>query len=274
MNKVSNLIIFLCLFLPSLTIFSQGLEEQPSPLGPAKPRQQTELGIFVGLGPNWQTGELFASCDCPSFRDGSGLAFGLGLLFQRDITSFLQWGAVVGLSLLNSTSSYKERELLVFESETGEKFNNIPVLFRQKSQVGFSNFDLMPFLNFSLWDVSFLRLGIKASLPFYTHINHTKELLDKSVRLENGETISISIGNGDVVKLEDGFVEQVNSFLFSFTPAIGFSFNLTGNIFLGFAFTYQLPLNNYSERGKNYRWHSWFLSLELKYALVLRKWLE
>ncbi len=274
MNKVSNLIIFLCLFLPSLTIFSQGVEEQPSPLGPGKSRKQTELGIFAGLGPNWQTGELFASCDCPSFRDGSGLAFGLGLLFQKDLTSFLQWGGVVGLSLLSNTSSYKERELLAFESQTGEKFYNVPVLFRQKTQVGFSNFDLMPFLNFNLWDFSFIRVGIKASLPFYTHIIHKKELLDRSVRLENGEKIDISIGNGNVVKLEDGVVERVNSILFSFAPAIGFSFHLTGNIFFGFAFTYQLPLNSYSERGRNYRWHSWLFSLELKYALVLRRWLE
>lgn len=273
MNKVSNLIIFLCLFLPLITLFSQSLEEQPSPLGPGKSRKQTELGIFFGLGPDWQNGELFASCDCPSFKNGSGIAFSSGLLFQKDFTSFLQWGGIVGFSFVNTTSSYQERELLVFESQTGEKFYNIPVLFRQKAEISFSNFDFMPFLNLYLWEISFIRLGLKATLPFSTHIRHTKELLEKSVRLENGETISITIGNGDVANLEEGNLEQVNSVLFSFVPAVGLNLHLTGNLFLGFAFSYQLPLNNYAERGMNYKLHSWLLSLELKYAIVMRKWI-
>ncbi|MCX7908269.1 MAG: hypothetical protein N2560_01960 [Ignavibacteria bacterium] len=270
MNKISKIIIFLCLLFSPFEAFTQ-IEEQPSPLGPGRGRKQSEVGFFVGIGPNWQSGEFFASCNCPNFKDGNGLVLSTGIIYQRDFSSLLQWGVASGLSFQNATSSYKERELLTFESQSGDIFTNIPVLFRQKSIFDFSFIELMPYLVFSPFEFINFGLGLKGGIPFHTHIKHTKELLDNRIRLDNGETIELSISNPNI---EEGKIERVNSIIFYLVPSIRVYFRLTGNIFTGLSFSYHLPLNNFSERGRNFRLNHWLVSLDIRYALQLRKWLN
>lgn len=276
MCKVSKLIIlflFLSFIFLQFPLFSQ-LEEQPSPLGPGKGRKQTEIGLSLGFGPTWQNGELYASCDCPSFKDGSGFVFTPGILYEKDITSFFHYGLFLGLTFQNANASYKERELLNFKSQTGEVFVNVPVLFREKVDINFNQIYFLPFLSLVGFDLLDFKIGIRIGIPFSTSIKHTKELLEEKVRLNNGETIDVSIGNSNQVVLEDGKLEKANSVLFSFIPSIGLRFRLTGNLFSGINFSYVFPLNNYSERGNNFRLNYWLLSVDFRYALVLRKWFE
>lgn len=273
MYKISNLIIFLGLVIPFFNLLSQ-IEEQPSPLGPGKGRKQSEIGLSIGVGPNWQSGEFFATCDCPSFKDGSGFVFSPNLFYQRDITDVFQWGAMLGLTFQNTTSSYKERELLTFENQTGEKFTNVPVLFREQMDLKFNQLNFMPYITFSPFEFAFLRLGVQTGLPLVASSKHTKELLENRVRLDNGETIALTIGNGNQVVLEDGKIDNVSSLTFSLVPALGFNFSISGNVFLGITYSFYIPLNNYSERGKDFKLNYWLISLDLKYALVLRKWIN
>lgn len=273
MYKITKLIIFLGLITPFFALFSQN-EEQPSPLGPGKGRKQSEVGIMFGVGPTWQSGELFASCDCPSFKDGSGFVFSPGIFYQRDISSVFQWGAMVGFTFQTITSSYKEQELLSFQSQTGEVYNNVPVLFREQADLKFTQFNFMPFITFSPIEFAFLRFGFQAGFPFSSNIKHTKELLESKARLDNGETIVISIGNGNQKVLEDGKVDKINALFLALVPAFGFNFHLSGNAFLGFSFAFYYPLNNYTERGNGFKLNYWLVSVDFKYALTMRKWLK
>lgn len=273
MNKTSKLSIFL-IFLCFQTRLVAQVEEQPSPLGPGKGKKQTEIGVSLGIGPLWQSGEFFASCDCPSFKDGSGFVFTPGIVFKRDFSDFFLWGIFFGFTFQSATSSYQEKELVDFKSQTGEIFKNIPVLFRERADFLFNQLEFMPFVSYSLLDFAEFRLGFRAGIPFSTNVKHNKELLENRIRLDNGEVIQVTIGNSDVVTLENGKIEKVNSILLSLVPGAGFNFRLTGNFFVGLNLAYYLPLNNYSERGKDYKLNYWLVSFDLRYALVLRKWLN
>jgi len=272
MYKISKLIIFLSIIIPNILTYSQ--EETPSPLGPGKGHKQNEIGISFGLGPIWQNGEFYSSCDCPSFKDGSGIVFTPGIIFQRDITNCIQWGGLLGLSFQHIKSSYKERENLIFNGQNGEIFTDVPVLFREQIDLSFNQIELMPFLQIYPADFIYFKLGLRAGIPFSTSVKHIKELLDEQIRLDNGETVHLSIGNGKEATIEDGKVDKVNSFLLSVVPALGFNFRLTGTLFMGVTYSFYVPLNNYSERGKDFKLSYWQVAIDLRYALSLRKWIE
>ncbi|MGB9851991.1 MAG: hypothetical protein ACPLPX_03890 [Candidatus Kapaibacteriota bacterium] len=273
MYKISKLIIFLSLFIQFLSLYSQQ-EEIPSPLGPGIGKKQSEIGIAIGFGPNWQSGEFYASCNCPSFKEGAGSVFSLIFFYQRDLTSIFQWGASLNFSFITSSSAYKERELLIFTSQNGTTYVNIPVLFREQMDLNFTLLNVMPYLSFSPFDFAYLRLGVQAGFPISKKVKHTKELIENKVRLDNGETIVITIGNNEQYILEDGVLAQTKTSILSAVPALGFNFHLTGNIFMGISYALYFPLNNWVERGKDFKLNYWLLSFDLRYALTLRKWVN
>ncbi|MCX7879393.1 MAG: hypothetical protein N2517_01900 [Ignavibacteria bacterium] len=268
---MSKLIIFLCFILSSVNTYSQ-IEDIPSPLGPGKGPKQTELGITFGFGTNWQTGEFIASCECPNFRKGIGNITSFGIIFQRDLNRYFQIGGTLQTTLLNNTASYKQRELLSFTSQTGEKFSNVPVLFRQKLEINFNFLIFSPFINFAPLEFLHFRLGPAVSIPLTTKLVHSKELLQKTVRLENGELVELSLENSNQAVIENGKVPLQENFLIGLIYSIVGNFHIYQNFFGGVNLSFYHPLTNYTNRGIDYKLNSWTISLELRYALQMREW--
>lgn len=275
-GKITNLSIFLISFFAFFFVacfaYAQQ-EEAPSPLGPGLARTQREIGILVGLGPTWQSGEFFPSCNCPNFTDGGKINFFAGFLYQQDFTSSLQWGGILGYQLLSNTASFQQKELIQFISESGRDTFSAPVNFRQKAQTSFNYISLTPFVNLSLFDFAFFRLGINVAFPISSTVLHTKELLDKTVRLENGEIVKLYLPgtNSTIATIEDGKIENPTSPFISLVPSVGFLFNLGTNVFAGLTYTHGIPLSTNANRGKDFRLNYWLISIELRIALQLRK---
>ncbi len=275
-DKITNLSIFLISFSVFFVVvyfaYAQR-EEAPSPLGPGAAKTQREIGILVGLGPTWQSGEFFPSCDCPNFTDGGKINFFAGLLYQQDFTSFFQWGGILGYQLLSSTASFQQKELVPFISESGRDTFDASVNFRQQAKTSFNYISLIPFINLTPFDFAFFRLGIDVAFPISSAVLHTKELLDRTVRLENGEIVKLYLPgtNSTIATVEDGKIENATSPSISLLPSVGFLFNLGTNVFAGLSYTQGIPLTTNTNRGKNYRLSYWLISLELRIALQLRK---
>jgi len=266
---MTKLIIFFCLIIPLNFLFSQ--QESPSPLGPARGPRQTELGIVLGFGPSWQTGKLFASCDCPYFEDGYGSAIFLGAEYRKDFNDFLQWGSIFGVTFIDNTASYQQRELLTFTASNGQKFSDVPVLFRQKAQTKFSQINLIPYLAFTPFDFFYARLGLNVGLLIKSNVTHSKELLQKTVRLENGDVIELYLENSNSITIEDGELPKSQTLLLSLFSSLGFSIRFGVNIFGDFSFGYNLPFMKFTVRGENFKLNYWVVLLNLKYALQLRR---
>ncbi len=264
-----KLIIFFSLIIFSIDCFAQ-VESTPSPLGPARAPLQTELGLVFGVGPSWQTGKLFASCNCPDFEKGNGSVIFLGVDFRKDLFNPIQWGTLLGLTLIGNNASFQQRELLTFRASNNEIFKDVPVLFRQKAKLSFSQINLIPYFSIMPWDFLYFRIGLNLDFRLNSSIKHTKELLQRTVRLENGELIELSLENSDQVTIEEGTLPQTSFLLYSLYSGLGFSFRLGINIFGDVSFCYNLPFNNVSNRGDNFKLNYWILMFNIKYALKLR----
>lgn len=275
-DKITNLSIFFtsffALFVVPCFAYAQR-EETSSPLGPGLARTQREVGILVGLGPSWQSGEFFPNCNCPNFTDGGKINFFTGFLYQQDFTPFLQWGGILGYQLLSSTASFQQKELVPFISESGKDTFNAFVNFRQQAKTSFNYISLTPFVNLTPFEFAFFRLGINIAFPISAGILHMKELLDRTVRLENGEIVKLYLPgtNSTIATIEDGKIENLTSPFISLVPSVGFLFNLGVNVFAGLTYTQGIPLTTNTSRGKDFQLNYWLLMLELRVALQSRK---
>ncbi len=276
-NKITNLTIFLSSFLWTLlTVYNFVYAQQeaaPTPLGPGWGATQREIGIIVGLGPSWQSGEFFPSCDCPNFTDGGKVNFFGGFLYQQDFASFIQWGSILGYQNISSSASFQQRELVPLISESAQDTFGVLANFRQRATTSFSYLSLTPFINYSPFEFAFVRLGLSIAFPISSNVLHTKELLDKTVRLENGEIVELYLPatNSRNATIENRKIENLTTPFISLVPSIGFLFNFSTNMYAGLSYTQGIPLTTNTSRGKNFRLNYWLISFELRMALQLRK---
>lgn len=272
-NKLVKLTVFFSFILKVIPLFSQR-DVAPSPLGPGLGIQQRELGIYFGIGPSWQTGEFYASCDCPTFLGGSKLNFSLGLIYKQDLVEIFAFGGKISFWNLSNQSSYQQKEIVLLKDQTNQVYPT-PILFRQQLAMNISYFSLDPFFEFRPFVFLFLRIGGHFAFPFASSIEHTKILLQKTALLENGDVIDLSFGNGmQNVSLENGKIWTLTSPFVSLEPEVGFDFHLTGNIFGSIGYLQGIPLNITATRGNKFKMNYWQIIIEIRYAITMRRFLD
>ncbi|MGQ9818523.1 MAG: hypothetical protein ACUVQ1_01150 [Candidatus Kapaibacteriales bacterium] len=271
--KIAKLTILFSLIFKVIPLYSQG-EIASSPLGPGLGNVQRELGIHFGIGPSWQTGELFSSCDCPNFLGGSKLNYAFGLIYNQDLDGAFAFGGEISFWHLSNEASYQQIEIVLLQDQASQIFPT-PILFRQQIKMHISYFSLEPFFEFRPFDFLFLRFGGRLGFPFNSSIEHTKTLLKKTVQLDNGEIIDLSFNNGlQNVLLEKGNIESLTSPFVSLQPEIGFNFHITGNIFVSISYLQGIPLNNTLTRGKDFKMNYWQIVFDIRYAITMRRFFD
>lgn len=267
--KLTKLIVSFSLFFLIQPLFSQ-IDISPSPLGPGIGEIQRELGIFFGLGASWQTGEIFASCDCPAFSGGGKSNYSFGLIYQQDIASNFSFGAKTSLWVLSNYASYNQKEPIELTSQSGEVFL-VQILFGQRLNLDISYLTFEPFLAYRPFPFMYLRIGGRTALPLSSKILHTKGLLQKTVRLDNGEVIDLTLKSGNQsIELENGKLQSLVSPYFSLQPELGFNIHLGGNIFASIGFLQGIPLNKTATRGNNFKMYFWQILIDIRYAITMR----
>lgn len=271
--KLVKLIIFYSLTFQGISLYSQR-DIAPSPLGPGTGLIQRELGIYFGIGPSWQTGEFYASCDCPNFLGGSKLNFEFGLIYKQDLDEIFIFGGKISFWYLANQSSYQQKETVLLKDQADRVYPT-PILFRQQLKMNISYFSFDPFFEYRPFVFLFLRFGVRFAFPFASSIEHTKILLQRTALLENGDFIDLSFGNGlQDVSLENGEIETLTSPFISLQPAIGFDFPLTGNIFGSIGYLQGIPLNTTTTRGNKFKMNYWQIVIEIRYAITMRRFLD
>ena len=266
-------LLSLLILLQSSSVLSQP-RKYATPLMPEDDQTQREVGVYLGIGPNFQTGSFFTQCDCPDFEDGTGFGWKAGLLYEQDLSSDFQIGAAAGINSLGVTSSYQYTKDRAFTSTiTGTPITDtVPIQFMQKAETSFLNITFMPYGKWSVSDIFFIRFGFEAGFNISSNITHTEEIMQRTVKLPStGEIVTVSFEDGGTVSVaEDGKFPNVISPQLNLVPAIGFNLKLAKNIFLSPVFDFSYPLTNMSENGNNFSILNLRFIAELRWALQMR----
>lgn len=237
----------------------------PTPLGPAKDKEPGYIGIIVGMGQNFQTGEFYVECPDCIFENGVGTGFTIGASYDRVLLPWLKYGIAAFYDYGGIKSSFLETELIPFELQNSGLKESIPVQFRHTASVDINSLIAMPYLKIEPTNFFFFRMGLGLSYIFSNNITHDKELLQKQATLSNGATVSIRIPNHDgyIVNIQDSQINGLTNFQLYLMPAIGFKLNFSPTTYLKPYFQFHLPLSDISDFGKDYRINQWRILLEL-----------
>jgi hypothetical protein len=259
--------IFLILVLfNSLNLYSQQIS---SPIQPEQLRTQKEIGAFIGLGSNSQSGTMLVDCPECRFEGGAKFGYTLGLFYEFDLFSNFMLGASISFEDRAFQSLFGEYENVNIVRQSNKYTETVPVLFNHTADVSINTFSITPYLKYNVFKFLYLQAGFSSSFVIKKNVTHTKEAGQSTVRLSNGEVLSVSDidvnGKGEVV--EDGKIPDVSNPVFYLPLTLGFNIPLGINTTLFPAFQYDIALNDFSKRGENFKVNSWYFILGLKVAI-------
>lgn len=266
--RTLKITIILLIIAVNSHLFSQKIA---SPLEPEVKPIQREVGIILGVGPNWQTGSFVPTCTKCSFENGTKTGISIGGLYEQDVTPFLQAGLAIIYDSRGINASYREIEATTAVSPNTGDTVAANVQFRHQATSGIGFLTAMPYLKYSPFKFLFIKLGYSLSYVVSSSILHTKELLQNSVLLNDGTTATVSLTKGGTLAvIEDGPFPNINKFQMALEPIIGLNFNLSKNVFLSPGYQFTIPLTNMTSTGDNFKIYSWRIFIELRVALSMR----
>jgi|GEM_PF-1279791 len=268
-RKINTLIILFLLFLMNFfsisAIYSQVIE---SPISPYQVIiHDTEIGFFVGLGANYNSGEYYAECPECIFDDVSKLGFSLGIKGDYQLSRNLFCGVSLGYEDLSMKGTFRRIESVPLDRVDGTKIY-VPIDFRHSADFSISSISLMPNLSFRLDRFLDFRFGFFSDFVISSNFKHNKQLLTKSVILPDGEKVSVEVyqdkdGN---VTLEDQTIASLTNPMLGIYPQINFNIELSGSTDLNLGFYYKIPLTNLTSN-QSFKINSWRFFLGLSFDL-------
>ena len=262
------IISMLLIFANDSTLSAQG----STPLKPKLAPNQKEVGLVLGVGQNLLLGSF--SPDCPNclFEQGNRLGYTIGMVYDHEFTETWKWGFTALFHQLGFESAYREIEDIALEiSDT--KTETVALKFRHLAEVDMSTFAFSPYIKWAPSSWFFLRLGITPYYIFSSNLTHSKELLQKTAVLSDGQSVTVEIPGSDNGKtiLQSGEFRSINTFGVNLDPAIGLNFQMGDFFRFSPVFQYSIPLNNISSTENNFKISSWRIFAEIRLALRLRK---
>lgn len=267
-----------CLVLcATTTVIAQN---QSSPLSPEDVRPE-RVGVTIGVTGVQQSGEFNVNCDCPGFKSGGGSGIIIGGVYELESYSSIVAGVVGGYHFRSFDAiNNLQNDTSLSTADLSTSFQNIPLTSKHKSEVSLAEIFAMPYIKFFPFKkTAFLRLGANIGYIVNSTFNHTIQITQSTVQLQNGETVRLSF---DAAKLqargmklltentalvEEGAIPKLNLLQFALNPAIGAEIRVNKQFWLVPVIQYSLPLTNISSFGKDYKVSSFQFLLELHYTL-------
>lgn len=262
MNKSSVINTLIRVFLLfSINTFLAGNAHSQQIESPISPYQvivhDWEIGFFVGLGANFNTGSYAAECPECIFDDVSKFGFTAGLKTDYQLSKHFYIGASLAYEDLSVKGAFRRIESVALDRVDGTKIY-VPIEFRHSSQFDIGTLSIMPNITYRIDRFLDFRLGFFSDFAFNSNFIHSKELLTKSVILPDGEKVSVEIPQqkGNVVELENRSIPNISTPIFGIYPQINFNIELAGTTDMNIGFTYKLPLTNLTSK-QDFKINSW-----------------
>lgn len=260
-NTKFFLTILITIFLIDInSTFSQN----STPLEPDNYNKNSSYGFFVGLGQTLQSGSFKTDCQFCNFEGGTGFSFILGGLYEQKLSDEFNFGSLLFININKLTSSYQEKENLTFQTADNQT-GTFPAYIKNKADLSFTGLNLTPYIKISPVKFFFVRAGLNLQYLISNNIIHTQSLTNTKITLSDGTSGTLSLPKGE--KLQDSEITLVNKFQTSLNTSIGINFNLSKKTKLCPIFNYNLPINNISDFGSNFKLSTWYIIAELRINL-------
>ncbi len=252
--------------LSSMALYSQRYSD-PLTAVPAYENRQ-DLGVFVGLGQNWQSGDMFAQCEDCVFSGGTGFGFTLGALYEYYLWENFAFGVASTYRYLGFTAEF--REIITKDhlyTDNGLIRETVNLRFKHTADVDIHNVSIAPYIKWTPWEFIFIRAGLGIGANISTNIKHTEELDQKTARLSNGEIVFIK-NNSSKQYVQDTEIPDLKSLQIYFLPSIGFNIPFSEDVTFSPVFEYGLSLTEVSTFGNGLKINNWGVLLELRFKLT------
>lgn len=259
------ILLFIINFFPPSTVHTQVIE---NPLSPYQVIiHDTEIGFFVGLGANYNSGEYYAECPECVFDDVSKFGFSIGVKGDYQLSKYFFVGASLGYEDLSMKGSFRRIESVPLDRVDGSTIY-VPIDFRHSAEFAISAISFMPNFAFRLDRFLDIRLGFFSDLILSNNFKHNKQLLTKSVILPDGEKVSVEVDQDKdgIVTLEYGNIPNLTNPIIGIYPQLNFNIELSGSTDLNLGFYYKIPLANLTSK-QSFKVNSWRLFLGLSFDL-------
>lgn len=241
------------------------------------------LGIVGGPSFHTMLGSYESGCPC-TFEGGAGNGIALGINYDKNLLTYgtatkgqLWLGARLMFETRGVSAVFREFENVTVRSlSMQEQSFTVPIQFRHLAQLQFSLLTLTPYLQWNPFGRVFVQAGVQGGVVIGSRITHTKELLDRTVRLPTGERadVEFTATSGSIVTIEDRPVQRLNAFQLAFTTTAGIDIPINFSKVednpryrLTPMLNYVIPLTTMSESGSNFRIAAFQILVALKMNL-------
>ncbi|MFN8361233.1 MAG: hypothetical protein U0264_15080 [Candidatus Kapaibacterium sp.] len=247
-----------------------------SPLDPEENTRPLYIGGLVGFGPTVESGEFLTDkCDCPAFKDGSGINVIFGGLIDYGISSKMSIGATLVYDYRTLNAGYSEVETVELRKQGSSEIMKIPVAFHHTTTSTFSFITAQPFFNMYIIRRFFVRGGIGLSFAVGSSLLHEKELTQTEATLPDGEQVSLSIDRDKYPNsvsdtkaiIQDTEFPKLSGVLLSGTLSTGVEIKAGKKMTITPLLQFGIPLTDLSSSGTNFRLRSTMFFLEVRYNL-------
>ncbi len=244
LNKSNTLLSLSLLFLSIILLPSKSISQPID--SPIKPVQviihDWEIGAFIGLGANFNSGEYEAECAECIFDDVSNFGYTIGLKtdYQLNNNFFVGANAMYENQLMKG--AFRRIESVPLQRADGTILD-VPIEFRHNLELDLNALTLSPNITYRIGRFMDFKMGFYADFNINSNIMHKKTLLTTSTILPDGEKVKVSIpGEKDAsIVLEDYEIPGITSPQLGLMPQINFNIKLSESTDLLIGGFYKVP---------------------------------
>jgi hypothetical protein len=260
------------LFLGLIFCFAVQVSKSQKIESPIMPEENVvydwELGGFIGIGINFNSGTYTAECPECLFDDASKFGFSIGVKMDYEILRWFYIGANLIYDNESVDGAFRRIESIPLTRGDGS-IMDVPIEFRHVMNLKLNSFTLAPNAIFRIDDWLDIRLGFYTDFLFGSNITHTKELLTKTAVLPDGEKVNVTIPNtkNNIAELENHAIPGLSSTVFGLFPQININIPISdGSDFIIGSYL-KMPFSAISSQQSNFKIDVWRFFLGLSFDL-------